>query len=77
MGFRGFKPPPPTFSDFFLKSEGKEVERKKNEKGCGGGGYLLTYFLGVEIFPEGVEKFFFLGGGVRNFRQGVRNFRGG
>ena len=37
-GFRGFKPPP-KISDFFLKSEGKEVERKrkKNEKGWGGG----------------------------------------
>ena len=30
-GFRGVQtpPPPPKFSDFFLKSEGKEVERKK------------------------------------------------
>ena len=45
-GFRGFKPPP-KFSDFFLKSEGKEIERKRKTKGCwGGGGYLLTYFWG-------------------------------
>ena len=41
-------PPPPKFSDFFLKSEGKETERKK---GCwgGGGGLLLHIFLGVDI----------------------------
>ena len=39
---------PPKFSDFFLKSEGKEIERKR-KKGMllgGGGGYLLTYFWG-------------------------------
>ena len=35
-GFRGFKPPP-KFSDFFLKSEGKEIERKR-KKGMWGGG---------------------------------------
>ena len=33
-GFRGIKPPP-KFSDFFLKSEGKEVERKRRKKGKG------------------------------------------
>ena len=33
-GFRGFKPP--KFSDFFLKSEGKEIERKKGMLGGGG-----------------------------------------
>ena len=45
-GFRGFKPPP-KFSDFFFKSEGKEIESKR-KKGMlgGGGGYLLTYFWG-------------------------------
>ena len=38
---------PPKFSDFFLKSEGKEIESKR-KKGMlgGGGGYLLTYFWG-------------------------------
>ena len=37
-GGGGSNPPPsPKFSDFFLKSEGKEIERKKNEKGWGGG----------------------------------------
>ena len=46
-GFRGFKPPPPKFSDFFLKSEGKEIERKRKKRDVGGGGgYLLTYFGG-------------------------------
>ena len=29
---------PPKFSDFFLKSEGKEVEREKKWKEMGGGG---------------------------------------
>ena len=38
-GFRGFKPPPPKFSDFFLKSEGKEIEKKGM---LGGVGYLVT-----------------------------------
>ena len=28
--------PPPRFSIIFLKSAGKEVERKRNEKGCRG-----------------------------------------
>ena len=46
-GFRGFKPPP-KFFDFFLKSEGKEIERKRKKGmlGGGGGGYHLTYFWG-------------------------------
>ena len=44
-GFRGFKPPP-KFSDFFLKSEGKEIESKRKKRDVGGGGYLLTYFWG-------------------------------
>ena len=37
--FRGSTPPPPEIFRFFLKSEGKEVERKreKNEKRWGGG----------------------------------------
>ena len=53
-GFRGFKPPP-KFSDFFLKSEGKEIEskRKKRDVGGGGGGYLLTYFWGLYFFEWG------------------------
>ena len=32
-GFMGFKPPPsPKFSDFFLKSEGKEIKRKRKKE---------------------------------------------
>ena len=41
----GVQTPPPKFSDFFWKSEGKEIERKR-KKGMLGGGYLLTYFWG-------------------------------
>ena len=37
---------PSKFSDFFLKSEGKEIERKRKKGMWGGGGYLLTYFWG-------------------------------
>ena len=57
----GSNPPPQKFSDFYLKSEGKEVERKKM-KGMGVGCKLLIYFLGLS-FQGGVEKFFFGGGG--------------
>ena len=46
-GFRGFKPPPPKFSEFFLKSEGKEIERKRKKKGCWGGGLPLNIFFQV------------------------------
>ena len=48
-GVQGVQTPPPKFSDFFLKSEGKEIEKKRKKRdvgGGGGGGYLLTYFLG-------------------------------
>ena len=49
-GFRGFKPPP-KFSDFFLKSEGKETERKRKKRDVGGGGGLpLNIFLGLIFF---------------------------
>ena len=34
-------PPPPKFSDFFLKSEGKDIERKR-KKGCWGGGGVTS-----------------------------------
>ena len=75
-GFRGFNPPP-KFSDFFLKSEGKEIERKRKKRGCwgGGGGLPLNIFLGLIFFRvglrycQGVEKFSG-GGGLRNFRGG-------
>ena len=46
-GVQGVQTPPPKFSDFFLKSEGKEIERKRKKRDVwGGGGYLLTYFWG-------------------------------
>ena len=45
-GVQGVQTPPQKkFFRFFLKSEGKEIERKKNVM-VGGGGYLLTYFCG-------------------------------
>ena len=40
-GSGGSNPPPPKFSDFFLKSEGKEIERKRKKRDVcvwGGGG---------------------------------------
>ena len=39
---------PPKIFRSFLKSEGKEIERKRKKRdvGGGGGGYLLTYFWG-------------------------------
>ena len=45
-GVHGVQTPPPKFSDSFLKSEGKEIERKRKKRMLGGGGYLLTYFWG-------------------------------
>ena len=47
-GGSGGSNPPPKFLDFFLKSEGKEIEIKikKRDVGGGGRGYLLTYFWG-------------------------------
>ena len=52
-GGGGFKPPPPKFLDFFLKSEGKEIERKRKKKGCWGGGVHLNIFLGLIFFEWG------------------------
>ena len=74
-GFKGFKPPP-KFSDFFLKSEGKEVERKRKKmrRDGRGGGLIVNIFLGSEIFSSGVQIF---SGGVRNFRGGWEIFGGG
>ena len=42
-GGEGGSNPSPKFSDFFLKSEGKEVERKikKRKRDVGGGGYIF------------------------------------
>ena len=60
---------PLKFSDFFLKSEGKEVERKRMKRDVvrGGGGLIVDIFLGVEIFSSGVEIF---SGGVEKFSGG-------
>ena len=74
-GFRGFNPPP-KFSDFFLKSEGKEIERKRKKRDVGGGGYhLTTYFWGLYYIRVGL-RYFQGGGRVRNYR-GVEKFSGG
>ena len=40
-GFRGFKPPPEIFR-FFLKSEGKEIERKRKKGMLEGGGGVTS-----------------------------------
>ena len=43
------------------------MERKKNEKGWGGGRLIVNMFLGVEIFRVG----------LRYFQGGVEKFSGG
>ena len=78
-GFKGFKPPPPEIFRFFLKSEGKEVERKrkkmKRDSGGGGGvGLIVNTFFGAEIFSSGVQIF---SGEVEKFSGGLKNFGGG
>ena len=44
---------------FFLKSEGKEVKRKRKKmrRDGGGGGLIVNIFLGSEIFSSGVQMF--------------------
>ena len=64
---------PPKFSDFFLKIEGKEIERKRKKRDVGGGGVTSLHIFGVGIFLSGVEIF---SGGLRNYR-GVEKFSGG
>ena len=56
-GVQGVQTPPPQkknkkLSDFFLKSEGKEVEKKIkiNEKGWKEGGLIVNIFLGSQIY---------------------------
>ena len=84
-GVSGGSKPPKIFR-FFLKSEGKEIERKK-EVLRGGGELPLNIFLGLIFFRvgliyfqgglrnyRGVEKF---SGGVEKFSWGLRNFRRG
>ena len=73
----GVQPSPPEIFRFFWNSEGKEVERKKNEKRCGVSIKLVPvniFLLGIEIFWSRVEIF---SGGVKKFSGGLRSFRGG
>ena len=57
-GSGGSNPPPPKFSDFFLKSEGKEIERKRKKRDVGGGGLPLNILLRLRYFQGGGgEKF--------------------
>ena len=65
----GFNPPPPKFSDFFLKSEGKEIERKRKKRDVGGGVHFNIF--GVDIFLSGVE---IVSGWVEKFSGGVEKF---
>ena len=64
---------PPKFSDFFLKSEGKGIERIGKKRCWGGGGLPLNIFLGLIFFRVGLTYF---QGGLRNYR-GVEKFSGG
>ena len=73
-GVQGVQTPPPEIFRFFLKSEGKEIERKRKKGVLGGGGFPLNIFLGLIFFRVGLIYFH---GGLRNFREGLRNFRGG
>ena len=43
---RGGGSNPPQNFQIFLKSEGKEIKRKRKKRMLGGGGYFLTYFWG-------------------------------
>ena len=62
---------PPKFSDFFLKSEGKGIERKRKKGMLGGGG---VHIFGVDIFSSGVDIF---SGGVDIFSGGVEKLSRG
>ena len=86
-GVQGVQTPPQKNFRFFLKSEGKAIERKRTKGMLGGGGLPLNIFLGLIFFRvglryfqvglnnfRGVEKF---SGGLRNFCGRLRNFRGG
>ena len=74
-GVQGVQPPPPPeIFRFFLKSEGKEIERKRKKEMLRGGGLPLNIFLGWIFISSGVKIFL---NGLRNFREGLRNFRGG
>ena len=57
-GVKGVNPPP-KFSDFFLKSEGKEIyiKKRKGVLGGGGGWVISSHILGVDIFRVGLRYF--------------------
>ena len=57
-GVQGVQTPPEIFR-FFLKSEGKEIERKRKKRdvGGGGGGLPLNIFLGLIFFRAGLRYF--------------------
>ena len=70
-GSGGSNSPPPEFSDLFLKSEGKAIERKR-KKGCwGGGGLPLNIFLGLIFFRGELRNFL---GGRGLSREGLNFF---
>ena len=72
-GGSGGSTPPPKISDFFLKNEGKEIDRKRKKRGVGGE-VPPNIFLGLTFFRVGLRYF---QGRLRNFWEGLRNFRGG
>ena len=74
-GLRGYNPP--KFADYFLKSEGKEVERKKMKRDRGGEWLIVNIFLGVEIFRVGLRHFLAGGGGGGENFRGIEKYRGG
>ena len=54
----GVQTPPPEIFRFFLKSEGKDIERKRKKKGMlGGGGLPLNIFLRLIFFRVGLRYF--------------------
>ena len=78
-GVQGVQTPPPEIFRFFLKSEGKEIERKRKKMkrdrgGGGGGGGIVNIFFGAEIFSSGVQ---ISSRGVEKFSVGLRNFQWG
>ena len=70
---QGVQTPPEIFR-FFLKSEGKEIERKRKKRDVGGGGIPVNIFLGLIFFRVGLRYF---QGGLRNYRGVEKFFWGG
>ena len=67
-GVQGVQTPPRNFQIFFLKSEGKEIERKRKKVMLGGGGLPLNIFLGLIFFRVGLR--YFQGGGGEKLSRG-------